>query len=251
MLRIVLTVATMLIAVPVLAQHAPGQTNAGNERAQAHYVTGWQQMHAEHYEAAVDEFHSATELNPKFQLAFYGLGRAYQNLHRYREAIEALTTCRQLYNAQASQKFNSQMEADRYRSDRLLELEDMKTQISKGAQSNRTQEMTRQVNDAIRRTTDEKDRGLNIGFDDPVPSFVSLSLGSAYFRSSRFDEAEQAYRAAVKTDDKAGEAHNNLAVIYLMKAQYPQALAEVRAAEKAGVKVSQDLKDEIRGRMGQ
>ena len=251
MLRIVLAGLTLLLAVPAVAQHQPGQTNADHERAQAHYIAGWQHMHAEHYEDAAGEFKAATELNQKFQLAYYGLGRAYQNLRRYSEAIGALATCRQLYNTQASQKFNSQMEADRYRSDRLLELQDMQTQISKGPQSTRTQEMSRQVSDAIRRTTDEKDRGLNIGFENPVPAFVSLALGSAYFRSERFDDAEQAYKDAVKTDTKAGEAHNNLAVIYLMKAEYPQALAEIKAAEKAGVKVSQDLKDEIRARMGQ
>jgi len=54
----------------------------------------------------------------------------------------------------------------------------------------------------------------------------------------------------VKADDRAGEAHNNLAVLYLLKAQYTDAFAEVKAAEKAGFRVNPDLKDEIRMKMG-
>ncbi len=250
--RIVLTALILFCAVPALAQPpGTGQTNANLERARQHYATGWQEMHAEHFDSAAREFQAAIELHPKFQLAYYGLGRADQYLKRYLEAIDALTTCRQLYNTQASQKFNSQLEADRYRADRLLELQDMRTQVGKGPQSERTQGMLRQVDNAIRQTTDDKSRGLNIAIEDPVPSFVLLALGSAYFHSERFDEAEQQYKAAIKVDGKSGEAHNNLAVIYMMKADYPQALAEIKAAEKAGVKVNPELKDEIRARMGQ
>ena len=89
-----------------------------------------------------------------------------------------------------------------------------------------------------------------MAIEDPVPSFVSLSLGSAYFRSEQFEEAEAAYKAAAKADDKAGEAHNNLAVIYLMKADYTQAMVEVKAAEKAGFRVNPDLKNEIKAEDG-
>ena len=107
-------------------------------------------MRAEQYEAAVEEFHSAIELNPKFHIAYYGLGRAYQNLHRYTEAIQALARAAISTRRRPAQKFNSQMEADRYRSDRLMELQDMRTQVAKGPQSNRTQNSIRQVNNAIR-----------------------------------------------------------------------------------------------------
>jgi uncharacterized protein HemY len=36
-----------------------------------------------------------------------------------------------------------------------------------------------------------------------VPSLVSLSLGNALFRAERYTEAELAYKAAIKADDKA------------------------------------------------
>jgi tetratricopeptide (TPR) repeat protein len=132
-----------------------------------------------------------------------------------------------------------------------MELQDLKNQYSKGVQNAQTQDMTRLIDNQIRLTSDANNRGLNVAIEEPVPSFVSLSLGSAYFRGEHFEEAEAAYKAATKADDRAGEAHNNLAVIYLMKADYMQAMAEVKAAEKAGYRVNPDLKNEIRQKMGQ
>jgi tetratricopeptide (TPR) repeat protein len=108
------------------------------------------------------------------------------------------------------------------------------------------------IDNAIRMTSNAYDRGQNnIPIEIPVPSFVSLSLGSAYFRAEQFEEAERQFRAAIVTDPKAGEAHNNLAVILMMKAQYTDAMAELKAAEKAGFRVNPELKDQIKSRMAQ
>jgi tetratricopeptide (TPR) repeat protein len=243
--------ALFALSVVAAAQYAPRQSNPNGERARKHYLSGWEHMRAEEFDQAAGEFRSAIELNPKFAIAYFSLGRAYQNLHRYSEAVQALTTSRDLYEAQASAKFNSQMEADRYRQDRLLELQDMRSQILKGPQSDRTQNSARQVDDAIRQTNEEKSRGTDIAIENPVPSFVSLSLGSALFRAERLQEAEIAYKAAIKADQKAGEAHNNLAVLYLMQSRYTDAMTEVMAAEKNGFRVNPELKDEIRTKMGQ
>jgi len=250
MRRVLLLLALAAAGVPTVRASAqpPGQTNADAERARSHYINAWQYMRAERFIEAVGEFQSAIDLNEKYELAYYGLGRAYLALHRYSEAVQSLSTCRDLYSALASAKFNGQMEASRYRQDRLMELQDLKNQYSKGpgAPSQQTQNMLQLIDNQIRLTTDANNRGLNVAIEDPVPSFVSLSLGSAYFRSERFEEAEAAYKEAVRADDRAGEAHNNLAVIYLMKADYVRAMTEVKAAEKAGFRVNPDLKDEIR-----
>jgi tetratricopeptide (TPR) repeat protein len=249
MRRILLTALTVLVATPALAQ-PPGRTNADFERARGHYMSGWQSMRAESFEEAAAEFQQAIDLQPRYAMAFYGLGRAQLALRRYVEATAALSTCRDLYSASASDKFNGQMDANRYRQDRLLELNDLKLQLGKGPQSNQTQDMIRQIDNAIRQTNDVMSREANVAIENPVPSFVSLSLGSALFRAQRFEDAEHAFKDAVAVDSKAGEAHNNLAVIYLMKAQYTDALAEVKAAEKAGFRVNPDLKNEIREKMG-
>lgn len=252
MRRLLLIPVLMLpLAVSVLAQYAPNATNTNGERARKHYLAGWDHMRAEEFDQAAEEFHSAIELNPKFAIAYFSLGRAYQNLHRYAEAVQALSASRDLYQAQASAKFNSQMEADRYRQDRLMELQDMRTQLGKGPQNDRSQNQMRQVDDAIRQTSEEKSRALNVAIEEPVPSFVSLSLGSALFRAARYPEAEVAYRAAVRADEKSGEAHNNLAVLYLTQQRFADAMAEVKAAEKTGFRVNPELKDEIRMKMAQ
>jgi tetratricopeptide (TPR) repeat protein len=248
----ILLAATLSLAVASTAvAQPPGHSNPDLERAREHYMTGWQQMRAESFDRAAAEFQQAIDLQPKYAMAYYGLGRANLALKRYVEAVGALTTCRDLYSAKSSDKFNAQMDVQRSRQDRLLELNDLKSQIGKGPQNAQTQDMMRQVDNAIRQTNDVLSREQNVSIDDPVPSFVSLSLGSALFRSEHFPEAEDAFKAAVAVDSKAGEAHNNLAVIYLMKAQYTEALAEVKAAEKAGFRVNPDLKEEIRAKMGQ
>ncbi len=88
----------------------------------------------------------------------------------------------------------------------------------------------------------------SMSITSPVPPFVTVALGSAYFRAERFADAEREYRAAIAADPKLGEAHNNLAVAYLMTGRYAEAEQEVKAAEKAGFKVNPRLKDDIKNR---
>jgi Tfp pilus assembly protein PilF len=86
----------------------------------------------------------------------------------------------------------------------------------------------------------------NLSLTSPVPSVVSLALGSAYFRSERFADAEREYKATIAADPKSGEAHSNLAVVYLYSGRYDEAEDEVKAAEKTGFKVNPNLKEDIR-----
>jgi tetratricopeptide (TPR) repeat protein len=227
------------------AQQLPGHLGENRERARAHYMAGWEHMQSEAYEKAAAEFQLATDFDEKFALAWYGLGRANLTLRRYRQAVLNLTTCRDLFSANASKKFNNQMDANRQRQDRLLELQDLRNQYTKGPQSNQTNDMVRLIDNSIRNTTIAFDRNQNVEFDNPIPPFVSLSLGSALFRVEQFDKAERAYRDALKADDSLGAAHNNLAVIYLMKKRFDDAFAELRAAEKAGFTVDPELKDAV------
>jgi tetratricopeptide (TPR) repeat protein len=160
------------------AQYSPGQTNTDGERARKRYLAGWDHMRAEEFDRAAEEFHSAIELNPKYSIAYFSLGRACQNLHRYADAVQALSTSRDLYRPQASAKFNSQMEADRYRQDRLMEFQDMRNQVAKGPQSDRTQNSIRQVGNAIRTTQEEKSNVLRVL--ERVARDRLVHLGSAH-----------------------------------------------------------------------
>ena len=107
--------------------------------------------------------------------------------------------------------------------------------------------MQRQIQNAARITQDAAGRD-NVSIESSVPAFLSVALGSAYFRADRRDDAEKAYKAAIAVDSKAGEAHNNLAVIYLLSERFDLAEQSVKNAEKAGFRVNPDLKNQIKAR---
>ena len=65
----------------------------------------------------------------------------------------------------------------------------------------------------------------------------------------RFEDAEREYKAAIDNDAKAGEAHNNLAVVYMMTGRLDDSSKEVALAEKAGFPVSPDFKQDLATRL--
>lgn len=79
-----------------------------------------------------------------------------------------------------------------------------------------------------------------------VPAWISIALGSAYFRNGSMGDAEREYREALKADPMLGEAHNNLAVVYMTTKRYQEAWAQIAAAEKADFKVNPQLKEDLR-----
>ena len=91
-------------------------------------------------------------------------------------------------------------------------------------------------------------KGVNVNLNATVPPWVSLSLGSAYFRSGKIADAEREYKATIAADNKSGEAHNNLAVVYLETERFTEALNSINAAKKTGFKVNPELEKAIRSK---
>jgi tetratricopeptide (TPR) repeat protein len=86
---------------------------------------------------------------------------------------------------------------------------------------------------------------------EDTPAWISLALGSAYFRSDRMSDAEREYREALRAEPKLGEGHNNLAVVLMLTGRYEEADEEIKAAEKAGFRVNPQLKEDLKaGRKG-
>jgi len=75
---------------------------------------------------------------------------------------------------------------------------------------------------------------------------VLLSLGSAYFRSGDATAAETEWKAAIDVNPKLGEAHNNLAAIYVQTGRAREADAQIKSAEKAGFRVNPQLKEDVK-----
>jgi len=61
-----------------------------------------------------------------------------------------------------------------------------------------------------------------------------MALGSAYFRLNDLPNAEKEYKAAIDVDPSFGEAHSNLAVVYLITAGRQKRMRRSRLRRKPG-----------------
>lgn len=241
-----LTIALALIAVTAHAQAADRLRPPNDDRAATqHYNSGWGALTAEHWDEAAREFQSAIDLNDRFKLAYYGLGRAGMGQRRFADAIRAYEKCRDLYEMQASQNFANRGEAERMMADDFAQIDTAISRLQAGPQSPSTSLQIRQLEMQKERLKNRTMGANTLSLTSPVPPFVMLALGSAYLRAERFADAEQAYKKAVDGDPKYGEAYSNLAALYLMTSRYDDAAAAVKAAEKAGFHVNPAMKQEI------
>lgn len=231
------------VAAPALAQ-SPGDRT----KARAQNRLGWDYMKSEQFESAVKAFQEAVATDPAFEMPWYGLGRAHLALKQFVAASSALSRCRDLYVAQAGRQFTNQQEAQRYRQDRIIELDEMIRQVQSGPQTLQRQDQLRQLQEQRRQIQEYITRGNTMMIESTVPAWVSLSLGSAFFRSGKLQDAEREFKAAVEADRRSGEALNNLAVVYLETKRFALALESLEAAKKTGFKVNPELEKEIRAR---
>jgi tetratricopeptide (TPR) repeat protein len=81
-----------------------------------------------------------------------------------------------------------------------------------------------------------------------------LYMWNIYFQKNDFDEAESAYRKAIKKDSQNADAHNNLAWLYYMKKEN---LGEAESLALKAIELNpakkdlyQDTLDKIRGLKG-
>jgi tetratricopeptide (TPR) repeat protein len=224
------------------------QTAADRQRARVQNRLGWESMRVEHWAEAAEAFRRAIDIDATFEYAYYGLGRAQLALKQYLEAIATLEKCRGLYRAQAGRQFSNAQEAQRYRRDRVIEIDEQIRLLQTGPQSAQTQDLIRQFQNLRRDLQDRIDRGNSITIENTVPAFVSLSLGSAYFRAGRLDDAEREYKATVAADPKSGEAFSNLAVVYLETNRIAEAEQALDSARNTGLRVNPQLEQAIKKR---
>jgi tetratricopeptide (TPR) repeat protein len=227
-----------------------GQSSLDRERARPHVRAAWGFMRTEAWAEAEKSFQQAISIDAQFEDAYYGMGLARMRMKRFGDAIDAYEKCRDLYRSYAGRQFSNRQEAQRYRQDRLTEIDELIRQYQTGPQSMSSQDRLRQLQEQRRQVQDYIARGNNMTIENSVPAFVSLALGSAYFRTERFLDAEREYKAAIAADPKSGEAHSNLAVVYLQTGRYQEADDEVKAAERAGYKIHPELKREIKAKLG-
>lgn len=240
--------AVLLIAL--FSAPALAQPNA-RDRANGPYVKGLAELRQEEFDAAAKSFEAAVGIDATFDMAYYMLGRTHLARKQYDAAVYALEKCRNLHQADATRSFTDKQEGQRLRRERIAGLDQLIADTQAAAQrpenSARRSSLLEQVRQyqERKRQIQDLDRSDDLSPARLVPAFVSLSLGSAYFRSGRLADAETAYLAALGADPKVGEAHNNLAVVYMETGRFDEAERAITAAERAGIRVPPALKEEL------
>jgi tetratricopeptide (TPR) repeat protein len=230
---------------------ATAQTPADRQRARTQNKLGWEEMRQEAWERAARSFQAAIDIDPEFEVPYYGLGRANMNLKKFAAAIAAYERCRDLYRHATARQFSNAQEAQRFRQDRITEIDEQIRQTQSGPMTPARQDLLRQLQNVRRDIQESIQRGNNMSIESSVPAWVSLALGSAYFRSGQLADAEREYKATIESDSRSGEAHSNLAVVYLETERFDLALRSIEAAKKVGFRVNSELERLIKARASQ
>jgi tetratricopeptide (TPR) repeat protein len=240
--------AVLTLGVPQAPAPIPARS-PDMQRAQLHDRRGWKMIEGQDFSGAAGEFGAALQINPTYADALHGLGKAYMGLHQYAQAAQAFERCKDAYEQAGTEEEERRVLATRAREDRVRELQRRIAELqSPNATQISSSTMTEVLNlrQQIRELEGERDPGAIVGQRGTAPSFVSLSLGSAYFRLDRLADAERLFREALAADPKFGEAHSNLALVCLLTSRPEEAQQHVQLAEEARFKINPELKRQIR-----
>ena len=202
------------------------------------YRSGQEHLNAERFERAAEEFTRAIQKDGLFTLAHYQLGQANMALKRYPAAIRAYEGCIAAGKALFGLSQANRFEVERARDDEIRELRASIQQMALNGQQNRQAHAEQHLQDLERQRS-------SLGGTFHPSAEVLLALGSARFRTGDRNGALANWLEAATANPKLGEAHNNLAVVYMMNGQRQEAQRSVSLAEKAGFRVNPQLKQDI------
>jgi tetratricopeptide (TPR) repeat protein len=237
--RIGFAILTLFLFAPLTSTAQQNADSQSRREAVRLYRVGTEFFTAEKFDRAAEEFTKAAQKDPLFTLAHYQAGQSYMNLKRFASAIQAFKRCieasRALYDLAQTNRF----EAEKRRDD---EIREMRETMNKLQQSGHQLLATR----AEQHLADLEGQRTSISGAFHPPAEALLSLGSAYFRNGDREAAETEWKAAIGVNPKLGEAHNNLAVVYMQTGRFAAAEAEIKAAEKSGFRVNPQLKQDLK-----
>lgn len=246
--RLVLVLGLAAIAI---AATAAAQESRDHKEAVKHYRAGQKALGTERWAEAEEEFRIATQLDPLLVAAHYGLGQTYMATKRYPDAVRAYSRARDAFHQQQAESLTDRLAFQKRIDDQIKALESdiraAQRQVS-GPGAELIQRAIGRNEEQIR--TLEALRRRDVSEPLPTPHWLSLALGSAHFRNGAFADAEREYKAALAVKPDLGEAHNNLAVVYMLTERLDEAQAEVALAEKSGFQVPPGLKQDIVKRRG-
>jgi tetratricopeptide (TPR) repeat protein len=242
---------SVLLLMLVVSGRAYVDTSQVSEREQAaaaqHFKRGMESLLADRYDVAETEFKGAVAIDPLYDAAFYGLGQVYMATKRYAEALKAYLASRDAFQTATSGDSLASAASDRRLRDQIDTLKDYERNLTRQSSTTNNPGAAAAIDrlhEQIQELETRKSRRAGAS-PPPVPAGLSMAIGSAYFRLNDLANAETEYKAAVDANPKFGEAHSNLAVVYLITGRPTDAETELKAAEKAGFRVNPKLKDDI------
>jgi Tfp pilus assembly protein PilF len=231
---------TALLSVATIPAGAQQIATEQNRReALQFYRAGQEFLSGEQFEKAAEQFAKSVQKDGLLTVAHYGLGQSYMGLRRYASAAKAYGDCLEAFKALHSLQQSHRFEVERQRDDEIKALRENIRSLSQAGQALRATQAEARVNDLERQKT-----SIEATFQPPAE--VLLALGSAFFRNGQREAAEAEWRAAIGVNPKLGEAHNNLAVVYMQTGRYREAQDAIKAAEKNGFRVNPQLKDDLK-----
>jgi len=233
--------AAAFLAASASSASAQIAEQAGRRQALELFRAGQEYLTAEQFERAADAFTAAIEKDQLLSIAHYGLGQAEMNLHHYPDAVSAYSGCIEAMRALHDLQQTNRFEVDRQREDEIRELKQVLQSAAKGARAPTLLSLEQRLRDLENQRT-------NTGSAFRPPAEVLLALGSAHFRNGDRGQAEASWKAAVDANPKYGEAHNNLAVIYMQAGRFDEAEQELKLAEKNGFNVNPQFKSDLKAR---
>jgi Tfp pilus assembly protein PilF len=237
----------MLIVGAAVASIQASQADKDRDQALRHLRAGQEALEGERFDVAEVEFNAAVKLDPSLDRAYYGLGRVHMATRRYVTAVQDYRRCRDVFHENNAKLLANGLEAERSLDDQIRSLEDLRNGLQTGRVRSQNQAASViRVNTEIRQL--ENLRGRKQAGATPTPPYISTALGSAYFRTGAFAEAEQEWRNALGVDPSIGEVHNNLAIVLMETGRLDDAEREIALAEKAGFRVSDGLKRDLTAR---
>lgn len=241
--------AVLVAVVMQSGASTPALTARQLAEASDHFKAGMQALASEKWDRAEAEFKAAVKIDPLYDAAFYGLGQVYMVKKQYDDAIRAYVDSRNAFKAGAAGRATDMVTSERRIRDQIQALREYIRHIERTGARNPTLAADIQRHQTTIRQL-EAQLTLTAGSMPEVPAGLSLALGSAFFRTGNLAEAEREYLEAVRVDAGFGEAHNNLAVVYMLTGRLAQAEKEIALAEQAGFKVSPQLKADLKKRKG-
>ena len=238
-----LLIATVMVALTVSASAQQIATEQNRREALQFFRIGQEFLSAERFDKAAEQFLKAVQKDGLLTAAHYGLGQSYMGIRRYVSAAKAFGDCLEAFKALHGLQQVHRFDVERQRDDEIRELNDNIRRMLQAGQTLRATQTENRVRDLERQKT-----SIEGAFQPPAE--VLLALGSAFFRNGDRELAEAEWTAALEVNPKLGEAHNNLAVVYMLTGRYPKADAEITAAEKAGFRVNPQLKEDLKKASG-